>query len=108
MESVSFTQVGIFFGCVMVLMGAAFLWNKLSRGDPPYATKDEIEVTHRRIDKLRKEMRDDVHDLHKKIDSTAAQSSEILGQVKMINQHTASLNNQFSSFLQNQAKRNSQ
>lgn len=107
MEMVSFTQVGISVGVVMVLGGLALLAKKIFLGDPPWATKQDMEkadtVLHKRIDKVADERRVSVANLHEKIDENTKATSEMKGELRLINQSLAGLSRDFSTWLQNQA-----
>lgn len=105
MEVVSFTQVGISIGVVLVLGGLVLLGKKIFLGDPPWATRVEMEkadsILHKRIDKVSDERRASVGNLHEKIDENTKATSEMRGELRLINQNLAGLSRDFSSWLRN-------
>ncbi len=67
METVTFSQIGIFVACLIVILGAAVAFKLLQR-DPPlhkeYMTRDQHAELKREIEKLDNERRVSVARLH--------------------------------------------
>ncbi|ACB76689.1 hypothetical protein [Opitutus terrae] len=72
METVSFTQIGVFIGCLIVLVALAAAVKSLFHREPPlhreYITRDEVEKIEKRLtDDLTKQA-GSRKDIHKDID----------------------------------------
>lgn len=108
METLNFYQVGLGVAIFMVLAGAGWLAKKVMLGDPPWATRIELEreskALHKRIDIVSSVLREDVGKLHSKVDSNVSETAHIKGEMRLMNQHFQSMQNSFSTFLHKQLK----
>lgn len=113
-ETLSLTAIGTGVATFMVLAAAGWTAKKVFLGDPPWATRHEVEkaleemeketrVLHKRVDKVDEERRVSVARIHEKIDENITMTSEMRGELKQINQSLLNIQQDVSFHLRNKS-----
>lgn len=81
MESLSFAHIGMAVALVIALVPTLWITKKLLIGDPPWATKKEVETVHKRVSDLRNYVDDERHKYYENVESKMSEMNSRIDEI---------------------------